>query len=302
MEVPSHQLEFEKMFSDESQCEELIINLKWENGFICPRCNNTTYWKQTRRRLCCQKCRAKISILKGTLFEQSNKPLVLWFRVIWAMVILKNGISALGLQKLMGFGSYKTAFTWLHRLRELTILPDRTKLSGKVEVDESFLGGKHEGKRGRGAEGKILIAIAVEVLEYGTGRIRLAIIKDASTKSLRSFIEANIEKNAEIITDGWKSYKNIKGYKHTVTDKSILMDSESLLPNVHRVASLLKRWQLGTHQSYITSNKAQNYLEEFTFRYNRRTAKTRGLLFHKLIKQAVDFESTSKKSLTNKGV
>ena len=228
--------------------------------------------------------------------------MVLWFRVIWAMVILKNGISALGLQKLMGFGSYKTAFTWLHRLRELTILPDRTKLSGKVEVDESFLGGKHEGKRGRGAEGKILIAIAVEVLEYGTGRIRLAIIKDASTKSLRSFIEANIEKNAEIITDGWKSCKNIKGYKHTVTDKSILMDSESLLPNVHRVASLLKRWQLGTHQSYITSHKAQNYLEEFTFRYNRQTAKTRGLLFHKLIKQAVDFESTSKKSLTNKGV
>ena len=287
------------MFSNESQCEELIINLKWEKGFICPECSNTTYWKQSRRRLCCQKCRTKFSILKGTLFEQSNKPLVLWFRVIWAMVVQKNGISALGLQKLMGFGSYQTAFTWLHKLRELTIMPDRTKLSGKIEVDETFLGGKQEGKRGRGAEGKIIVA--VEVLEYGTGRIRLMVIEDASTKSLKSFIEANIEKESEIVTDGWKSYKNIEGYKHTVTDKAILLDSESLLPNVHRVASLLKRWQLGTHQTYITSHKAQNYLNEFTFRYNRRTFKTRELLFQGLIKQAVKYEPNIKKNPANKG-
>ena len=301
MGIPSRQLEFEKMFSNESQCEEFIINLKWENGFICPQCSNNSYWKQTRRRLCCQKCRTKISILKGTLFEQSNKPLVLWFRVIWAMVAQKNGISALGLQKLMGFGSYQTAFTWLHKLRELTILPDRTKLSEKIEVDETFLGGKQEGKRGRGAEGKIIVAVAVEVLEFGTGRIRLMVIKDASAKSLKSFIETNIEKGSEIITDGWKSYKNMEGYKHTVTDKTILLDSESLLPNVHRVASLLKRWQLGTHQTYITSHKAQNYLDEFTFRYNRRTSITRGLLFQRLIKQAVNYETKIKKKPTNKG-
>lgn len=289
MEVPQHQLEFEKMFSSEAQCEQYIVKQKWEDGFICPHCKHNEYWNQTRRRLCCRKCRTKISILSGTLFEQSNKPLVLWFRVIWAMLVQKNGMSALGLQKLMGFGSYQTAWAWLHKLRTVAVLPDRAKLSGRVEVDETLLGGKHAGKRGRGAAGKILIAVAVEVFERGTGRIRLSVIKDATTKSLRTFIESNIESGSELITDGWKSYKNIDGYKHTVIENTI--ETENLLPNVHRVASLLKRWQLGTHQTYITSHKAQNYLEEFTFRYNRRKSNSRGLLFQRLMKQAVFYKS-----------
>lgn len=289
MEIPQHQLEFEKMFSSETQCEQYLINLRWEKGFICPNCKHNEYWNQTRRRLCCRKCRTKISILSGTLVEQSNKPLVLWFRVIWAMLVQKNGMSALGLQKLMGFGSYQTAWAWLHKLRAVTVLPDRAKLSGKAEADETFPGGKQEGKRGRGAAGKILIAVAAEVFERGTGRIRLRVIKDATATSLRTFIESNIEAGSELITDGWKSYKNMDGYTHTVMEST--METANVLPNVHRVASLLKRWQSGTHQTYITSHKAQNYLDEFTFRYNRRKSNSRGLLFQRLMKQAVLYKS-----------
>ena len=292
MQVPSHQLAFEQMFSNEAQCEDYIIKVKYENGFICPQCKHNEYWKQTRRRLCCKSCRMKISLLKGTLFEQSNKPLVLWFRVIWSMIVQKNGMSALGLQRLMGFGSYPTAWTWLHKLRQISVLPERTKLSGIVEVDETLLGGKSEGKRGRGAENKILVVIAVEVLKKGTGRVRLGVIKNASASSLTSFIEANIEKGSELLTDGWKSYKSIKGYKHTIMENKET-EAESILPNVHRIASLLKRWQLGTHQTYLTGSKAQNYLEEFTFRYNRRKSNSRGLLFERLMKQAINYNKNN---------
>lgn len=199
------------------------------------------------------------------------------------MVAQKNGISAKGLQRIMGFGSYRTAWAWLHKLRMITVLSNRNKLNGKVEVDETFLGGDSEGKRGRGAEGKILVAIAIEVLDKGTGRVRLSVIADASRKSLKDFVVTNIESDSEIITDGWKCYKNIEGYKHTVIET----DSENPLPNIHRLASLLKQWLLGTHQNYVTGNKTQNYLDEFTFRYNRRKSNSRGLLFQRVMEQVV---------------
>lgn len=206
------------------------------------------------------------------------------------MVAQKNGISAKGLQRIMGFGSYRTAWAWLHKLRMITVLSSRAKLIGKVEVDETLLGGKHKGKRGRGAEGKILVAIAVEVIGKGTGRVRLGIIPDASRKSLKKFIVNNIEEGSELVTDGWCSYKNIKGFKHTIIRDDSITEEENLLPNIHRVASLLKRWLLGTHQNYVTGNKVQNYLDEFTFRYNRRKANSRGLLFHRILEQVVTHE------------
>lgn len=287
MDIPNNQIAFEKMFATEEQCIDYVIGVRWENGFVCPSCGHGAFWKQSRRRICCKQCRTKISVLSGTLFEQTNKSLSLWFRVIWSMIAAKNGMSALGLQRIMGFGGYQTAWSWLHKLRRLCILPDRSKLTGKVEVDETFLGGKREGKRGRGAAGKILVAIAVEVVGQRTGRVRLGVIADATKKSLQEFIEMNVEKGSEIVTDGWNAYKDIPGYTHTVSDKKQEVESETVLPNVHRVASLLKRWQLGTHQTYITGPRAQNYLDEFTFRYNRRTAKSRGLLFGRIMKHAV---------------
>jgi len=279
-------MEFEKMFSTEQQCLEYLINLKWKNGYVCKDCGHNQYWLLSRKRISCSKCKGQSAILQGTIFEQSNKPLTLWYRTIWAMIIQKNGISALSIQRMMGFGSYQTAWTWLHKLRMLMVLTNRNKLSGKIEVDETLLGGKRAGKRGRGAEGKILVAIAVEIFEKGTGRVRLSWIANATHNSLKKFIEANVDNGSELITDGWKSYQNITGYKHTVMESKVKSEEENLLPNVHRVASLLKRWLLGTHQNYVTGNKTQNYLDEFVFRYNRRKSKSRGLIFQRVMEQA----------------
>lgn len=290
MVFPQTQMEFEKMFSTEQQCLDYLISLKWKDGYVCKDCGHNQYWLLSRRRIGCKKCRCQTSIINGTIFEQTNKPLTLWYRAIWSMIVQKNGISALGLQNIMGFGSYQTAWTWLHKLRMLTVLSNRNKLNGKVEVDETLLGGRKEGKRGRGAEGKVLIAIAVEIFVKGTGRVRLSRIPNASRNSLKKFIENNIDEGSEIVTDGWKSYRSIEGYQHTVVESKDKSGNENILPNVHRVASLLKRWLLGTHQNYITGNKTKNYLDEFVFRYNRRKSKSRGLLFQRVMEQAVNHQ------------
>lgn len=205
------------------------------------------------------------------------------------MIAQKNGVSAKGLQKILGLGSYQTAWTWLHKFRRLMILSSRTKLKGIVEVDEVLVGGKSSGKRGRGAEGKVLVAVAVEVLGRRTGRTRLAKIPDASSDSLISFIEENIEPSSIIITDGWPSYNELisRGYQHKVQKATVKDEDQEVLPNVHRIASLLKRWLLGTHQSYLNKNKIEYYLDEYVFRYNRRTSKSRGLLFLRIIEQGV---------------
>ena len=290
MDYPGNQIEFENMFSDEQKCLDYIIQFKWKDRFNCPKCGHDKYWHSTRKRIVCAKCEYQTTPLAGTIFEQTNKPLKLWFRAIWWMVAQKSGVSAKGLQKVLGIGSYKTAWTWLHKLRLLTINPERQKLSGTIEVDETLVGGKKKGKRGRGAEGKTIVVIAIEILEKSTGRIRLAKVPNATRKNLLSFIAVNIEKGATIITDGLNSYKSLSqiGYQHIIERGVIKYADEELLPNAHRVASLLKRWMLGTHQNFVSPERLPVYLDEFVFRYNRRTSKSRGLLFKRIIEQAVN--------------
>jgi len=234
-------------------------------------------------------CKDELSITAGTIFHRSKLPLVTIFRALWWMIAQKNGVSAVEIQRILGLGSYRTAWTWLHKFRRLMIFPGRDRLTGKVEVDETLVGGKKAGKRGRWAEGKSLVAIAIEVLEKGTGRVRMSLIPDASKKSLGKFITDNIETESILITDGWKGYSGIskKGYQHTIEDKVKMLDGEEILPNVHRIASLLKRWLLGTHQNYIGEQYLSYYLDEYTFRYNRRKSKSRRLLFQRLIEQGV---------------
>lgn len=289
MEIPEHQIGFEKMFNTEEQCIKYVIDLRWSGGYECFRCKNKFYWIGSKKRIICTSCEFQTTAISGTIFEQTNKPLVLWFRAIWWMISQKHGVSASGLQKILGLGSYKTAWTWLQKLRLLTVNPDREKLIGKVEVDETFVGGKKEGKRGRGSENKSLVIIAVEILKKGTGRIRLQIVSTASAKDLTQFITTNIELGSTIMTDGWKGYSGVseKGYYHQIQRLEEKENKEQMLPNAHRVASLLKRWLLGTHQNYVSPSRLQNYLEEFVFRYNRRKSNSRGLLFQRIMEQAV---------------
>ena len=289
MKYPANQMEFEEMFKTEQDCIDYLVALRWPNGFECPQCGSIRFWKKNNGRYECSDCHKETTVTTNTIFHKTTKPLLVWFCTIWWMIAQKNGVSAKGLQKILGLGNYQTAWTWLHKFRRLMVLSGRSKLRGTVEVDEVLVGGKTPGKRGRGAEGKSLIAVAVEVKGRKTGRVRLGKIQDASAKSLKNFIEKNIEPSSTIITDGWPSYTELEemGYIHKVQKAIAKEGDEEILPNVHRIASLLKRWLLGTHQSYLNKNKLGYYLDEYVFRYNRRTSNSRGLLFLRLLEQAV---------------
>jgi len=299
MRIPENQIEFEKMFTTEEQCLEYLKELRFPKGYSCRKCQHNEYWLNNRGIMVCKSCKNELSITSGTIFHRSKLPLVVIFRALWWMVAQKNGVSAIGIQRVLGLGSYRTAWVWLHKFRRLMVFPGRNKLSGKIEVDETLVGGKKAGKRGRGAEGKSLVVIAVEILEKGTGRVRMSLISDASKKSLGKFVNENIESGSNLITDGWKGYTGIskKGYHHEIEDKTKMLDGEEILPNVHRIASLLKRWLIGTHQNYIGEEYLSYYLDEYTFRYNRRKSNSRGLLFQRLIEQGALHEPVEYKSI-----
>lgn len=284
---PHTVLDFEKEFITNEKCEEYLYKVKWPEGFVCPYCQSKEFWKILKGYKC-EKCKKKSSLTVGTIFQDSHKSLQFWFRAIWYITNQKNGMSANTLQNMLGIGSYKTAWALMHKLRIAMVRPGRDKLSGIVEVDESYIGGGASGKRGRGASNKALVLIAVEVNENKIGRIRLKVIPDASYKSLSNAITELVEKNSLIQTDGWPSYLGIKqnGLKHEVIKKTDSV-GENLLPHCHLISSLLKRWLLGTHQGGVEASHLNYYLDEFTFRYNRRKSKSRGLLFHRLIEQAV---------------
>jgi transposase-like protein len=231
-----------------------------------------------------------MSVTAGTIFQDSHVPLTIWFRAMWQLTSQKNGMSALGLQRVLGLGSYKTAWAMLHKLRRAMVRPGRERLKGHIEVDEAFVGGEEEGARGRQTEDKALIVVAAEEDGKGIGRIRLRHIPDASARSLIGFVEESVEPGSVVHTDGWLGYEPLsaRGYRHRVTFLRGRPELASeLLPRVHRVISLLKRWLIGTHQGAIGHEHLQDYLNEFTFRFNRRTSASRGKLFYRLAQQAV---------------
>jgi transposase-like protein len=212
----------------------------------------------------------------------------MWFEAIWHVINQKSGASALGLQKVLGLGSYRTAWNWLHKLRRAMVRAGRDRLSGEVEVDEAFIGGPRPGRRGRGAAGKTLVLIAAQIKGKKIGRIRMVRIPDASAASLLSAVEQSVDPGTRIQTDAWKGYSGLKklGHGHEVIHPSAEL-GENLLPRINLVVSLLKRWLLGTHQGAVRPQHLDYYLDEFTFRFNRRTSKSRGLLFYRLLEQAV---------------
>lgn len=202
----------------------------------------------------------------------------------------KYGISALGLQRLLGLGSYQTAWTMLRKLRTAMVRPTRERLSGAVEVDETYIGGIEQGKQGRGAERKFIVVIAIELLDpKGFGRVRLRRVQDVSSASLVPFIQYAVEPGSEVRTDGWKGYRGLakQDYHHCPATLSATGDpAHVVMPGVHTVASLLKRWLLGTHQGSVTAAHLDAYLDEFAFRFNRRKSRRRGMLFYRLLQNA----------------
>lgn len=280
--------EFEKRFNTEEACFRYLESLRWPEGFKCPNCAHNVAWQTKRGLYQCKKCRRQTSITAGTIFHDSRKPMTLWFEAMWHITSQKFGTNALGLQRVLSLGSYHTAWKWLHKLRRVMVRSGREKLCGIVEVDETYIGGERPGKRGRGAENKTLVIIAVEDTSStasrgkGIGRIRLGRIDDASSNSLIEFIKTHVSSGSVIRTDGWLGYEPLdkNGYKHDVVDsKNVTI--------AHLIAALLKRWLLGTYQGAVTQNHLDYYLDEYTFRFNRRKSASRGKLFYRLAQQAV---------------
>lgn len=295
---PKNVVELMDLFPTEEACLEYLTLIRWPDGYVCMRCDGKDVWKMSSGLYRCQACRYAGSVISGTLFQDTHKPLRLWFQAIWYVVSQKNGVSALGLQKALGLGSYHTAWEWLHKLRRAMVRPGRDKLSGIVEVNEAHIGGEHTGKRGRGAEGKSLVLIAAEDTGKSIGRIRLSTISDASGDVLTNTIQQMVSPGSTIRTDGWIGYSglNNNGYIHLPISNNNVKE-EDAIQIAHRVAALLKRWIVGTHHGAIAHKNLPYYLDEFTFRFNRRTSSSRGKLFLRLIEQALEIDPVPANSL-----
>jgi transposase-like protein len=300
-DFPRTYAELRAWFPDDEACLDYLQWLRWPAGVVCPRCGTSTSYQLGDGRSWCEPCRRRVSVTAGTIFHGTRTPLTVWFAVAWYMTASKNGVAALTLHRLLGFGSYQTAWAMLHRFRTAMVRPGRDRLAGVVEVDETFLGGARSGKRGRGAEGKVLVAVAVELHQpRGLGRCRLQVIPDGKATSLGSFLHDCVEPGSTLVTDGLPSYPPAVGVGYVHQPVSIArsgVTANTLLPGVHRVASLAKRWLLGTHQGAVEGDHLQAYLDEFAFRFNRRKSEFRGMLFRRLLEQAVQVEPVAYRSL-----
>jgi len=270
---------------------DFLDRLRWPTGPVCPNCGRTATTVATGRVWRCGGCRKRVSRTAGTIFQDTRTPLTVWFAAAWYMTADPGGVSALTLQKLLGLGSYQTAWAMLHRYRTAMMRPGREVLNGRVEVDETVIGGEEPGPRGRGALGKTLVVIAVELRKPRSyGRARMSIIPGAEAQTLRKFLITTVEPGSTVVTDGWSAYPNacrdwFDHEPHPVAGSR--EQANELLPAVHRVAALCKQWLLGTHQGRVDAEHMQSYLEEFCFRFNRRHSRARGLLFYRLLQYAV---------------
>ncbi len=278
-------------FGDDDACLDYLDWLRWPGGWSCPACACRRGWMLASGRRECAGCGRQSSVTAGTIFHRTRTPLTVWFAAAWQLTSQKHGISALGLQRVLGLGSYQTAWAMLHRYRTAMVRPGRERLDGDVEVDETYVGGEEPGVTGRQTHKKAIVAIAVEVREpRGFGRARLQRVPDVSAAALVPFVCDVVASGATVQTDGWRSYTAIAdhGYTHEPTVLSAGGDPAHVsMPAVHRVASLLKRWLLGTHQGAVGNEHLDAYLNEFAFRFNRRASRRRGLLFYRLLEHAV---------------
>jgi transposase-like protein len=297
--------EFLLQFRNDDDCWNYLFEMRWPSGYICPKCSSNKFWITEKKLIHCIVCGHQASVTAGTIFHATRKPLLLWFHIIWWVVAQKTGASAYNLADFMGFGSYETAWSWLHKLRRAMVRTNRELLTGTVEVDETFIGGKEkgEGTQGRGAETKSLVVVATECIGKQIGRVRFKIISEASADELSLFINETIEPESTIITDGWSGYNFLsksKNYKHEVkTISGSGKQAHELLPHVHMVDSLLKRWINGTHQGNVSPKHLSFYLDEYAFRFNRKLSTYRGKLFYRLIQQAVSITPKPYDELVN---
>ena len=286
-DYPRTLLELEQRFSDEAKCRAYLFALRWPQGFVCPACGagglaiRRDLWR-------CARCGRETSVTAGTIFQDSKLPWTVWFRAMWQVTSQKSGVSALGLQRVLGLGNYKTAWSLLHKLRRAMVRPGRDPLSGVVEVDEAYWGTEETGVRGRQSVDKALIIVAAQADGNGIGRIRLQHIADTERATLHGFIGQAIEPGSTVVTDGLQAYREMEGYIH----ERQIQKHQPPMPSICCLGcigsfrcSSVGCW--ATHQGAIAHEYLQDYLDEFTFRFNRRKSASRGKLFYRLAQQAV---------------
>ena len=310
LEKPSSLLDFVRMFTTDEACAEYLFRVRHTNGFVCPKCSSQKGWPIAGRGVIECNNGHQVSLKAGTVMHRSRQHLTTWFYAAYLMSTLTPGISALQFQKQLGIKRYETAFNMLHKLRSALVAPEREKLKGEVEVDECYIGGPEEEKPGRSKGKKSLVVVSVEIVRWidtsgrkagrhvtqydiegpperqqrsqadgepvlrkRAGRVRMTVIPDASAETLLPWIGSNIEKGTKIYTDGWKGYNGLQGggYSHIRTLQTHKgHKTGKWLPLVHLIVSNLKRWLTGTHKGAVTQKHLQAYLNEFTFRFNRR--------------------------------
>jgi transposase-like protein len=308
-DYPQNWNDFLDWFGTEESCLAYLEKLRWASGFVCPSCGSVgEAYRASRTRLMCRACQHQCTVTSGTIFDKTRTPLRVWLAAAWYVTNQKQGVSALGLQRVLGLGSYQTAWTMLHRFRRAMVRPGREQLKGLVEVDETYLSISDrqspispEGRKN--STTKILMAIAVEILQpKGFGRIRLKRIPKDSATHVIPFVREVVEPGALVHTDGSAAYRTLTelGYTH---QRTVMLGSDVpahvSMVGVHRVAALVQRWILGTHHGSVQPEHLDAYLDEFVFRFNRRTSGSRGMLFYRLLQQAVVTEPVTYAQVTS---
>ena len=279
-DFPKTASEFEERFATEDDCRAYWIEARWGDAPACARCEAThVWWIRDDTAFECAECGHQTSLTSGTVLEKTRKPLKMWFRAVFEISTRRTGISAKDLQRIMGFGSYKTAWSWLHKLRAALPGEEAEPLGPFVQMDEALVGGK-------GGPNKELVLVAAEA----NGRIRLVHAGNNDEATLKAFVDKQLSLDARVVTDGLASY-NHKSLGARAHEKCVQTKTErrkkDALQGCHWPISLLKRWLRGTHAGAVRDKHLQAYLSEFVFRYNRRKTKGVGRIAARVIERLV---------------
>jgi len=289
-DFPKTATEFEKRFATEEDCRAYWIEARWGGKPACARCGSTRVWTiREGTTLECAECDHQTSLTAGTVLEKTHKPLKMWFRAVFEISTRRTGISAMDLMRIMGFGSYRTAWTWLHKLRAALVRPEREPLGPFVQMDEALVGGK-------GGPHKELVLVAAEA----GGRVRLAHAATNDKATLKRFADGQVAPDACVMTDGLASYDadslGKRPHEAKVQTKAERRENDAV-QGCHWTISLLKRWLLGTHAGAVAPKHLQAYLDEYAFRHNRRRTNGVGRIAARVIEQLVRRQPLTMRSL-----
>lgn len=266
-------LEFQERFGSEEQCLQYLFEKRWPEGFVCPRCEGSEYYYHRPRQLYeCKQCRYQCSVTAGTIFHRSRVPLRKWFWMILLMVRHKAGYSMLGLQKLLGIGQYRTVWMMGHKIRKA--MAERNQLyylSGLVEMDDAYFGGKAAGKRGRGAEGKAKVVVMAENQGDHPGFASMEVVLNLDEDSIRQVASKWIYAGGTVRTDAYSSFQNLskEAFRHERVWVDTPQQASRKFPWVHMVVSNCKRQLQGTQRA-VSLKHLPRYLAEYCYRFNRR--------------------------------